>query len=110
MSLTAFAVQDFQSYHDPQTVTIDPGLTLIAGRNTVGKSALLRALRIFVDAQQGAGPSLELSYRWNFVTGRRAWAARVTPPMLTPRDRECGRRGRPRQAAHAGLGGARDAL
>jgi predicted ATPase len=64
MRLTAFSVGDFQSYGDPRSITIDPKLTLVAGRNNVGKSALLRALRVPVEQQEGAGPNFAISYTW----------------------------------------------
>ena len=63
-TLTSFAVGDFQSYRDIQSVTIDERLTLVAGRNNVGKSALLRALRIPVEPQEGAGPNFSIAYTW----------------------------------------------
>ncbi len=70
MPLISFAVQDFQSYREVQTITIDPRLTLIAGRNNVGKSALLRALRVFVEGQEGAGPGFEVTYHWRIDVGK----------------------------------------
>jgi hypothetical protein len=60
------AVADFQSYGDQQTVTLDPKLTLLAGRNDVGKSALMRAIRVWQQPQEGAGPNFMLRCTWEF--------------------------------------------
>jgi predicted ATPase len=53
MRLNAVTIAGFQSYHEPQTLQVDRHLTLLAGRNDVGKSAMLRALRIFGEPQSG---------------------------------------------------------
>lgn len=65
MRLVDFAVGDFQSYHELQELTLDPQLTLIAGRNNTGKSALLRALRIFTEPQEGCRDSFQVTFSWS---------------------------------------------
>ncbi|MDQ6710767.1 MAG: AAA family ATPase [Candidatus Dormibacteraeota bacterium] len=51
-----------------QTVTLNPAITILAGRNNVGKSALLRALRIPAAAQEGVGTDFEMSFVWRLGT------------------------------------------
>lgn len=46
-------VSGFQSFVEPCEIIFAPDLTLIAGRNDVGKSALLRVLRMKTEAQIG---------------------------------------------------------
>jgi hypothetical protein len=65
--LTSFSVAEFQSYRQRQHVTIEPHLTLIAGRNDVGKSALLRAMRVYVERQQGARQGFEVGFTWTLA-------------------------------------------
>jgi AAA ATPase domain len=67
MPLVSFTVGGFQSYREPQPITIDPDVTLVAGRNNVGKSALLRALRVFVEKQEGTHDDFHVSYTWSFT-------------------------------------------
>lgn len=55
------AVADFQSYREEQRIPLERHLTLLAGRNNVGKSALLRALSAFIEPQEGAGPGFALT-------------------------------------------------
>lgn len=64
MRLKQVALQGFQSYTEEQTVEIDEHVTLLAGRNNVGKSALLRALQIPVERQEGAANDFALTYTW----------------------------------------------
>jgi predicted ATPase len=52
--IRAFELSGFQSYREPARVELDDHITFLAGRNDVGKSALLRALRLFVERQSGA--------------------------------------------------------
>ena len=54
MKLTGFEVYNYASF-DSQFVPISTGITVIAGLNNVGKTALLRALTIFT-------PGLQLPY------------------------------------------------
>jgi hypothetical protein len=63
MPLTSFAVQDFQSYRDTQTLTIDPTLTRSRDGITSG-SRRFSVPSAFVEDQQGAGDSFEMTYRW----------------------------------------------
>lgn len=69
MRLRSFSVSNFQSYVETQTVELDSHLTLVAGRNNVGKSALLRAMRVLADVQEGAGEGFEVSYEWELSVG-----------------------------------------
>jgi energy-coupling factor transporter ATP-binding protein EcfA2 len=64
MRLQQVALQGFQSYTEEQTIEIDEHVTLLAGRNNVGKSALLRALQIPVESQEGAANDFALTYTW----------------------------------------------
>src|SRR4051794_37952740 len=54
MHLTSVALREFQSYGPEQIVPLDEHLTLIAGRNNAGKSALLRGIWILRETQYGA--------------------------------------------------------
>jgi predicted ATPase len=65
MRLQRIALQGFQSYGEEQTVDIDQHLTLLAGRNNVGKSALLRALQIPVERQEGVATAFSITYTWS---------------------------------------------
>jgi predicted ATPase len=65
MRLQQIALQGFQSYAEEQTIDIDEHVTLLAGRNNVGKSALLRALQIPVDRQEGVGTDFSITYTWS---------------------------------------------
>jgi hypothetical protein len=62
--LQRVAVRGFQSYVEEQSVDIDEHVTLLAGRNNVGKSALLRALQIPVARQEGATSQFRIVYAW----------------------------------------------
>jgi predicted ATPase len=61
--LEAFEVQGFQSYWERQRVEFDERITLVAGRNDVGKSALLRAMRVFVEPQEGERPDARFVFQ-----------------------------------------------
>lgn len=67
MHLVAFGISGFQSYRYPQTLEFHPNLTFLAGRNDVGKSATLRALRLFVEPQEGVRRDFVLSYTWKLT-------------------------------------------
>jgi predicted ATPase len=62
--LARFSVAGFQSYSEEQSATIDPRLTFLAGRNNVGKSAFLRALRVFAESQEGAAEDFSITFEW----------------------------------------------
>ena len=64
MRLTRFSVRGFQSYKTLQTLRLEDDVTLLAGRNNVGKSALLRAIRLPTSPEAGAAPDLLLRYSW----------------------------------------------
>lgn len=53
MSLVGFSVSRFRSFRAPASLTIAP-LTLVYGPNNVGKSSLLRALRLFASSVGGS--------------------------------------------------------
>jgi predicted ATPase len=83
MRLQQITLQGFQSYSEQQTVEIDQHLTLLAGRNNAGKSALLRAMQTFVEGQQGVHPDFAITYTWSLTA--EDIAQRVgdrTPEML----------------------------
>ena len=67
MHLAELTVQDFQSYRETESLSFDRGFTLLAGRNDVGKSATLRALRILVENSEGAGDDFEITFRWELA-------------------------------------------
>jgi predicted ATPase len=62
--LEGFEIQGFQSYRERQHVDLDERITLLAGRNDVGKSALLRAIRVFVEPQEGERSDARFVYRY----------------------------------------------
>jgi len=65
--LVEISLRGFQSYRAEQRVPIAPNLTLIAGRNNVGKSALMRALLIWLEQQEGLASDFRLSYTWSIA-------------------------------------------
>lgn len=67
MRLTSVTVGGFQSYREPQTVLLDRHLTMLAGRNNVGKSAFLRALRHPRETQKGVSNSYSLKCDWELT-------------------------------------------
>ena len=66
--LLSVGVQGFQSYREEQVVALDERVTFLAGRNNVGKSAFLRAMRVFVEAQEGATDDFKITFRWEAKT------------------------------------------
>jgi len=78
MCLQQVVIQGFQSYAEEQTIEIDEHVTLLAGRNNVGKSALLRALQIPVERQEGVAKDLMLTTagRCQRRTSRCTWVRR----------------------------------
>jgi AAA domain, putative AbiEii toxin, Type IV TA system/AAA ATPase domain len=64
MRLQQIRLRGFQSYRQEQQIAVDRHLTILAGRNNVGKSAFLRALRLWVEPREGAAANFELSYLW----------------------------------------------
>jgi energy-coupling factor transporter ATP-binding protein EcfA2 len=65
MLVLTVTITKFQSYRDPTTIRLDPAVTLVAGRNDSGKSALLRALRAVAEPQEGIAQETLLSYVWS---------------------------------------------
>jgi hypothetical protein len=65
--LLSYAVAGFESYESEQRVTIHPEITFLAGRNNVGKSAMLRALHAFAkqDPDVRARAGFRVTYRWS---------------------------------------------
>lgn len=65
--LLSYALAGFESYESEQRVTIHPEITFLAGRNNVGKSAMLRALYAFAkqDPDVRARESFRVTYRWS---------------------------------------------
>jgi energy-coupling factor transporter ATP-binding protein EcfA2 len=63
--LLRLEVSGFQSYREPRTLRLEPDLTLLAGRNDVGKSALLRALRLYIQVEYGAARDARVTYVWS---------------------------------------------
>src|SRR5262245_52556075 len=68
MPLSTVEIRGYQSYRESQAIELDPQLTLIAGRNDVGKSALLRVLRLFTEPQVGPHEDFALVHRWSGLT------------------------------------------
>ena len=64
MRLLEIALAGFQSYRDEQRVRLEPDVTFLVGRNNVGKSALLRALLLWRESQEGIAEGFRLTYRW----------------------------------------------
>jgi predicted ATPase len=62
MQLSFVELGGFQSYGSAQRVDVEPDVTLLAGRNNVGKSALMRALQVFREPQEGARDDFQLRY------------------------------------------------
>jgi len=65
MRLVRFNLNDFQSYQTLQEVRFEADVTLLAGRNNVGKTALLRALQLVTNPEPGAGPSRLPKFTWD---------------------------------------------
>jgi predicted ATPase len=65
--LATFRLDGFQSYETAQEVSFLPDVTLLAGQNNVGKSALLRALMLPVATQQGVDSGFNATYRWRLT-------------------------------------------
>jgi hypothetical protein len=90
MRLQRIALKAFRSYAEEQTVEIDRHLTLLAGRNNVGKSALLRAFQIPVERQEGVGTDFSITYTWSVsaedVIPHAAGSPEMTAWMLSGED------------------------
>jgi hypothetical protein len=67
MHLTSFKISDFRSYRTIQELRLGRHITILAGRNNVGKTALLRALRLPVDRQSGTGLGFRAEYMWELT-------------------------------------------
>jgi predicted ATPase len=69
MYLTGFKIEGYQSYRTLQEVRFDPKMTVLAGRNNVGKTALLRALRLPASdlsrSQVGMSDTFRIKYTWS---------------------------------------------
>src|SRR2546426_2309492 len=60
MRLLRTDIQGFQSYRQQRSIRFDRHLTILAGRNNVGKTALLRALRLFLEGKPGIAPNFRM--------------------------------------------------
>jgi hypothetical protein len=64
MRLTKARIAGFRSFQASEEIAFDPHLTILAGRNNVGKTATLLSLRLPIQMQAGTHPNLELEYWW----------------------------------------------
>ncbi len=64
-----------------RSLLLEPDITFVAGRNDVGKSALLRAMRLLPAPQEGARRDVRATYVWRLPTNV-VWqqAAEPDPP------------------------------
>jgi hypothetical protein len=69
--LEAIEIEGFQSFDRLTRVAFDPTMTLLAGRNNVGKSALLRVLRLFREEHAGRRSGFSLTVLWRFLEQER---------------------------------------
>jgi hypothetical protein len=60
MRLLRTDIQGFQSYRQQRSIRFDRHLTILAGRNNVGKTALLRALRLLLEGKPGIAPNFRM--------------------------------------------------
>src|SRR5258708_27375681 len=67
MRLANIRVRGFQSYLVEQAVKLNSDLTVLAGQNNVGKTALLRSIRQIADPKPGAGPDFMVEYEWEMA-------------------------------------------
>lgn len=65
MRLREIAIRGFQSYRVERCVEVEPDITVVAGRNNVGKSALFRALLVWQEPQEGVASDFRLTYTWD---------------------------------------------
>lgn len=63
MKLERFEIEGYQSYGERTALEFDPRVTFIAGRNNVGKSALLRGLRAVV-YRPSDSDEIDVSFHW----------------------------------------------
>jgi energy-coupling factor transporter ATP-binding protein EcfA2 len=57
-----------------RSLLLEPDITFVAGRNDVGKSALLRAMRLLAAQQEGARAQLRVTYAWR-IPSATLWEA-----------------------------------
>ncbi len=62
--LLAVTVTGFRSIREPQHLVVEPDLTVLAGRNNVGKTALLHALTLPTTERPGWNDNFQLTMRW----------------------------------------------
>jgi predicted ATPase len=48
MEIRTFRVLNYKSFREPAEITLQPGFNLITGRNSIGKTAILEALSLFI--------------------------------------------------------------
>src|ERR1700730_13944769 len=64
MRLIRIRLAGFRSFRDPQEITFDPHLTILAGRNNVGKTASLLGLRLPMEIRPGVRKDFQLECTW----------------------------------------------
>ena len=67
VTLIEATVRSFQSVVEPQTIRFEPNVTFFVGRNDVGKSAFLRAMRVFVEQQYPGRTGFTLTIKRTFA-------------------------------------------
>lgn len=64
MRLTSVHISEFESYRPGQLVDIDRSITILGGRNNVGKSGFLRALHQVAGPTEDVTENFKISYEW----------------------------------------------
>jgi hypothetical protein len=62
--LLSATLRGFRSIREPQELRVEPELTILAGRNNVGKTAFLHALTLPTTSRPGMHASFELTMKW----------------------------------------------
>jgi hypothetical protein len=83
MRLVSFGVESYESYGPAQRLLVNPDLTVIAGRNNVGKSALLRAMRLIPGGATGAAATEATVIKYVWALNRETLFRELLPD--TPR-------------------------
>lgn len=61
MILTELTIQGFGPFYKPATIKIDPEVTILTGRNDVGKTAILDAIKVMFDQERASESQVNLS-------------------------------------------------
>jgi hypothetical protein len=64
MRLSKISLAGFRSFRNPEEIKFDPHLTILAGRNNVGKTASLLGLRLPMEVRPGVREDFQLEYTW----------------------------------------------